>query len=53
MREHNNLYYVFLWDAQRNVLSLDKIEQIKRIIFKASQALEPKQHSPPHITKKE
>lgn len=28
MREHNHLYYVFLWDFERNTLSLKKAKQI-------------------------
>lgn len=28
MREHNNLYYVFLWDSEKNTLSLKKAKQM-------------------------
>ena len=29
MREHNNLYYIFLWDSQKIKLPSDRVEQIK------------------------
>ncbi len=28
MREHNNLYYVFLWDSEKNTLSFKKAKQM-------------------------
>ena len=38
MREHNNLYYVFLWDSEKNTLSLKKAKQmwetIKNLLVK-------------------
>lgn len=33
MREHNNLYYIFLWDSQKIKLPSDRVEQIKKILI--------------------
>ena len=52
MEKHNVLYYIFLWDYERNILPLEKVEQRIDRIAKKIQTVEPKQHSPP-INKKE
>lgn len=51
MKKHNALYYVFLWDYEKNKLPLEKIEQLRKAFIKKFQTVYPKQHSPPIIKK--
>lgn len=53
MEKHNALYYVFLWDYEKNKLSLEKVEQQRKVFTKNFQIVEPKQHSPPITNKGE
>lgn len=53
MEKRNALYYVFLWDYEKNKLSLEKVEQLRKVFIKKIQTVNPKQHSPPIINKKE
>lgn len=49
MKEHKNLYYIFLWDYEKNKVSFKKIELIKKAFIENYQIVKPKQHSPPII----
>lgn len=49
MCEHNNLYYIFLWDVQRVIASEQKEKYIQQILKLCFSEIKPKQGKPPPI----
>ena len=50
MKEHYNLYYIFLEDKLRNAMSAVRSEEIQRVIVRAYEALRTLGRQPPRLT---
>ena len=50
MKEHYNLYHIFLEDKLRNAMSAVRSEEIRRVIVRAYEALRTLGRQPPRLT---